>query len=109
VRFHPRGRKILDNVNAKAPIMKLLSESKDQQVEAAALVTLQKVLLTNWYALLRIHPFFLFFFSCFKFYEDCFLWLLIFFYGFRFSFSASFARDLYAGLGTNAGTATNQH
>jgi len=47
VRFHPRGRKILDNLDVKTPIMKLLT-SKDEAVESAALLTLQKLLLTNW-------------------------------------------------------------
>lgn len=47
VRFHPRGRKILDNLDVKAPIMQLLT-SKDGLVESAALLTLQKLLLNNW-------------------------------------------------------------
>jgi len=47
VRFHPRGRKILDNLDLKTPIMRLLT-SKDEQLEGAALLTLQKLLLTNW-------------------------------------------------------------
>jgi len=47
VRFHPRGRKILDNLDIKVPIMQLLT-SKDEQVEAASLLTLQKLLLNNW-------------------------------------------------------------
>jgi len=47
VRFHPRGRKILDKMDLKAPIMQLLT-NKDPQVESAALLTLQKMLLNNW-------------------------------------------------------------
>lgn len=47
VRFHPRGRKILENLDVKSPIMQLLS-SGDGQVESAALLTLQKLLLNNW-------------------------------------------------------------
>jgi len=47
VRFHPRGRKILDNLDVKGPVMKLL-DCKDQDVESAALLALQKILLTNW-------------------------------------------------------------
>jgi len=47
VRFHPRGRKILDLLDMKSPIMQLLA-SKDEHVESAALLTLQKLLLNNW-------------------------------------------------------------
>jgi len=46
VRFHPRGRRILDILDVKTTIMGLLSSK--EEIGAAALLTLQKLLLTNW-------------------------------------------------------------
>jgi len=47
VRFHPRGRRIVDNLDIKTPIMQLLTR-KEENLESAALLTLQKLLLNNW-------------------------------------------------------------
>jgi V-type H+-transporting ATPase subunit H len=47
VRFHPHGKSIVNNLEIKVPIMKLLSHS-DANVRNHALLTLQKVMITNW-------------------------------------------------------------
>jgi len=47
VRFHPHGKSIVNNLDIKVPIMKLLSHS-DAGVRNHALLTLQKVMITNW-------------------------------------------------------------
>jgi len=54
VRFHPRGRKIVEFVDIKAPITRLLTY-KNETVESAALLALQKILLNNWDLYLNMH------------------------------------------------------
>jgi V-type H+-transporting ATPase subunit H len=47
VRFHPQGKSIVHNLDVKAPIIKLLTNN-DTEVRSQALLTLQKVMITNW-------------------------------------------------------------
>eukprot|EP01127_Copromyxa_protea_P000173 TRINITY_DN10165_c0_g1_i1.p1 TRINITY_DN10165_c0_g1~~TRINITY_DN10165_c0_g1_i1.p1 ORF type:complete len:459 (+),score=122.22 TRINITY_DN10165_c0_g1_i1:61-1437(+) len=47
VRFHPHGKSIVQKLDIKAPIIKLLT-SADTNVRSQALLTLQKVMITNW-------------------------------------------------------------
>jgi len=48
VRFHPRGRAIMHNLNAKPQIMKLLMSNQDSEVQKHALLCLQKIMVHNW-------------------------------------------------------------
>jgi len=52
VRFHPRGRTILQNLNAKQYIMGLMSHP-DAEVQKHALLCIQKVMVHNWEYLAR--------------------------------------------------------
>jgi V-type H+-transporting ATPase subunit H len=47
VRFHPRGKVILQHIGAKVPIMSLLAHGNDE-VQKEALLALQKLMVTNW-------------------------------------------------------------
>eukprot|EP01125_Pyxidicula_operculata_P008859 TRINITY_DN2933_c0_g1_i1.p1 TRINITY_DN2933_c0_g1~~TRINITY_DN2933_c0_g1_i1.p1 ORF type:complete len:516 (-),score=136.75 TRINITY_DN2933_c0_g1_i1:55-1557(-) len=47
VRFHPRGKAIVQDIDIKTPIMKLLSH-EDDTVRKEALTALQKLMVSNW-------------------------------------------------------------
>lgn len=47
VRFHPRGKAIIEQIDCKVPIMKLLNH-ESEKVKGEALLALQKVMVTNW-------------------------------------------------------------
>eukprot|EP01129_Flabellula_baltica_P005127 TRINITY_DN182_c0_g2_i1.p1 TRINITY_DN182_c0_g2~~TRINITY_DN182_c0_g2_i1.p1 ORF type:complete len:459 (+),score=102.68 TRINITY_DN182_c0_g2_i1:492-1868(+) len=47
VRYHPRGKKILEDLGCKVQIMKLLNHT-DDNVKGEALLALQKLMVTNW-------------------------------------------------------------
>lgn len=47
IKYHPRARQILQHLNAKAPLLALLSHS-DPNVTKNALLSLQKLMLQNW-------------------------------------------------------------
>jgi len=47
VRFHPRGKAIIDKIEGKIPIMKLL-EHESEKVKGESLLALQKLMVTNW-------------------------------------------------------------
>jgi len=52
VRFHPRGKTIIQNMGGKDPIMKLMSHP-DPDVQKHALLCLQKLMVHNWEYLSR--------------------------------------------------------
>jgi len=47
VRFHPRGKNIIEQIECKLPIMKLLNH-ESEKVKSDALLALQKLMVTNW-------------------------------------------------------------
>eukprot|EP01128_Nolandella_sp_AFSM9_P004902 TRINITY_DN2301_c0_g1_i1.p1 TRINITY_DN2301_c0_g1~~TRINITY_DN2301_c0_g1_i1.p1 ORF type:complete len:463 (-),score=142.95 TRINITY_DN2301_c0_g1_i1:90-1478(-) len=47
VRFHPRGRQIVNHLDIKVAVMELLKH-KEETVRNQALLTLQKVMVTSW-------------------------------------------------------------
>jgi len=47
VRFHPRGKSIIEEIDCKVPIMKLLNH-ESEKVKGEALLALQKLMVTNW-------------------------------------------------------------
>jgi len=47
VRFHPRGKAIIDIIEAKVPMMKLLNHGSEK-VKGESLLALQKLMVTNW-------------------------------------------------------------
>jgi len=47
VRFHPRGKMIIEKVDCKIPMMKCLTHNNDK-VRGEALLALQKLMVTNW-------------------------------------------------------------
>jgi len=47
VRFHPRGKAIIEQIDCKVPIMKLLNH-ESEKVKGEALLALQKLMVTNW-------------------------------------------------------------
>jgi len=51
IQFHPHGKVLVQQVHMKEPIMRLLSH-KDSKVSSQALLTLQKLMVTNWEYLL---------------------------------------------------------
>jgi len=53
VRFHPRGRALIQNLGGKQKIMKLMSEHRDTEVQKQALLCLQKLMVQNWEYLTR--------------------------------------------------------
>jgi len=47
-RFHPRGKQIVQQLDIKAPLMKLLTGHGDEDVRKEALNALQKLMVQNW-------------------------------------------------------------
>jgi len=47
VRFHPRGKVIIEQLECKLPIMNLLNHNSEK-VKSEALLALQKLMVTNW-------------------------------------------------------------
>jgi len=47
VRFHPRGKVIIEKLECKLPIMVLLNHNSEK-VKSEALLALQKLMVTNW-------------------------------------------------------------
>jgi len=47
VRFHPRGKSIIEQIECKVPVMKLLNH-ESEKVKGEALLALQKLMVTNW-------------------------------------------------------------
>jgi len=47
-RFHPRGKQIIQQLEIKAPLMKLLTGNPDEEVRKEALNALQKLMIQNW-------------------------------------------------------------
>jgi V-type H+-transporting ATPase subunit H len=53
VRFHPKGKMLLQNTNAKEHVMKLMLQQQDPEVQKQALLCLQKLMVSNWEYLSR--------------------------------------------------------
>jgi len=47
-RFHPRGKQIIQHLEIKGPLMKLLTGNPDEEVRKEALGALQKLMVQNW-------------------------------------------------------------